>query len=91
MVRSLISGVVSGMAGLVAFLVVHHVWIAPIWFVAPMGVATAAVGGLAIGWSYEHVHEGFASRELWCLTPASAPHRASSRMTRRDSICSIGC
>ena len=49
---ALFAGVLAGVAGLLVFLVVHHVWIAPIWFILPPGLALAALGGLAVGWAY---------------------------------------
>ena len=33
----MLAGVAAGIAGFVTFLVLHHVWIVPIWFVAPVG------------------------------------------------------
>jgi hypothetical protein len=39
-------------AGLTVFLVVHQLWIVPIWFVAPIGAVMAGVGGAAVGASY---------------------------------------
>lgn len=49
---TLIAGALAGVAGLLVFLAVHHLWIAPIWFILPIGLVIAAVGGLAVGWSY---------------------------------------
>jgi hypothetical protein len=46
---NLIAGVTAGMAGLFVFLILHHLWIVPIWFILPFGVVVAAVGGAA-GW-----------------------------------------
>jgi hypothetical protein len=46
------AGALAGIAGLVTFLVAHHAWIAPIWFVAPAGLVMAALGGAAVGSSY---------------------------------------
>lgn len=40
------------MAGLLVFLVIHHFWITPIWFILPLGLLIAALGGLAVGWAY---------------------------------------
>jgi hypothetical protein len=40
------------MAGLVTFLLIHHVLIAPIWFIAPAGAVLAAAGGAAVGAAY---------------------------------------
>ena len=50
---ALISGAAAGLAGFSAFLVVHAVWILPIWFIAPAGLVVAAGGGLAAGWAYD--------------------------------------
>jgi hypothetical protein len=60
--RSLVSGVAAGFGGLLIFLVVHHVWIAPIWFIAPVGLVIASLGGLAIGWSYFHLRPSLPAR-----------------------------
>lgn len=49
---NLIAGVTAGIAGLFIFLILHHLWIAPIWFILPFGVVVAAVGGAAVGWAY---------------------------------------
>jgi len=46
------AGVLSGLSGLVVFLVLHHLWIAPIWFVAPAGIVLATAGGAATGAAY---------------------------------------
>ena len=48
---SLIPGVLAGVAGLLVFLEIHHVWIKPIWFILPSGLMIAAAGGLAVGWA----------------------------------------
>jgi hypothetical protein len=48
----LIAGALSGVAGLLVFLTIHHFWIRPIWFILPLGLVIAALGGLAAGWSY---------------------------------------
>lgn len=55
---NLIAGVLSGIAGLLTFLVIHHFWILPIWFIAPAGLIIAAIGGLAVGWSYAEIQAG---------------------------------
>ena len=49
---ALVAGVAAGVAGLLVFLIVHHLWITPIWFILPLGLAVAAVGGAAVGWAY---------------------------------------
>lgn len=46
------AGVLSSLASLAVFLGVHHLWIRPIWFIAPAGAAIAVAGGLALGWSW---------------------------------------
>jgi hypothetical protein len=46
---SVAAGVVAGLAGLAVFLLLHHLWIVPIWFIAPAGALMAAVGGAAVG------------------------------------------
>jgi len=51
----LIAGVLSGIAGLLVFLVIHHFWINPIWFILPLGLLIAAIGGLAVGWAYHEL------------------------------------
>ena len=48
-----IAGVLAGVAGLVAFLIIHHLWIMPIWFIFPLGLIIAVAGGLAVGWAYD--------------------------------------
>ncbi len=51
----LAAGVLAGVAGLLTFMVIHHIWILPIWFVFPFGLVIAGLGGLAIGWAYAEV------------------------------------
>ena len=74
------AGVLSGIAGLGVFLVIHHFWIRPIWFIAPVGLLISAGGGLAVGWAYSELLPGLPPRP-WsavvligvigaCLTPA---------------------
>ncbi len=48
----LIAGALSGTAGLLVFLAVHHFWIRPIWFILPVGLVLAVPGGVAAGWAY---------------------------------------
>lgn len=62
MLSFLIAGVCAGVAGLLTFLVIHHFWIQPIWFVAPIGLVIAGIGGLAVGWSYAEIHTSLPSR-----------------------------
>jgi hypothetical protein len=51
----LIAGVLAGIVGLLVFLVIHHLWINPIWFILPFGLVIAALGGLAVGWAYHEL------------------------------------
>jgi hypothetical protein len=59
---TLIAGLLSGIAGLLVFLTIHHFWIKPIWFILPPGLVIAALGGLAIGWSYAEIKAGLPPR-----------------------------
>lgn len=52
---SLIAGVLAGITGLLVFLMLHHLWIKPIWFILPVGLVIAAAGGLAVGWAYSEL------------------------------------
>ena len=52
---SMIAGVLAGVAGLMVFLVIHHFWIKPIWFILPIGLVMAVLGGLAVGWAYSEL------------------------------------
>ena len=58
MATQLIAGVLSGVSGLLAFLVMHHLWITPIWFILPLGLVIAGAGGLAVGWAYMELVPG---------------------------------
>jgi len=77
---ALSAGALSGIAGLLVFLVIHHFWIRPIWFILPVGLLFAAAGGVAVGWAYSELLPGLPPRP-WsavvliavigaCLTPA---------------------
>lgn len=46
------AGAIAGLAGFVVFLALHHLWIVPIWFIAPVGSAMAAAGGVAVAAAY---------------------------------------
>ncbi len=59
---ALIAGALAGVAGLLVFLTIHHFWIRPIWFILPPGLLIAALGGLAIGWSYSEIRAGLPLR-----------------------------
>ena len=52
----LIAGILSGLTGLLVFLIIHHFWIRPIWFITPIGMLIAGIGGLSVGWSYYEIH-----------------------------------
>jgi len=58
----LVAGVLASIAGLLVFLVIHHFWIMPIWFIFPPGVVIAVLGGLAVGWSYYEIRSGLPAR-----------------------------
>jgi hypothetical protein len=58
------AGIVAAIAGFVAFLVIHHVWIAPIWFIAPVGAPMAAGGGAVVGIAYAELLPGLPARPL---------------------------
>jgi hypothetical protein len=49
------AGIVSGISGLLVFLILHHLWIKPIWFILPFGFLIAALGGLAVGRAYREL------------------------------------
>jgi MFS family permease len=52
---ALAAGAAAGVAGLLVFLVIHHLWILPIWFVAPVGGLVAILGGLTVGAAYHEL------------------------------------
>ena len=52
MKASLLAGAFSGIVGLIVFLVIHHFWIMPIWFILPFGLLIAGLGGVAVGRAY---------------------------------------
>ncbi|HEX6305081.1 MAG TPA: hypothetical protein VFZ76_12885 [Anaerolineales bacterium] len=59
---ALVAGVLSGLAGLLVFLLVHHFWITPIWFILPLGLVIAAIGGAVVGWAYTELLPGLPPR-----------------------------
>lgn len=67
MTTSLIAGLISGVVGLLVFLTIHHFWIRPIWFILPPGLLIAALGGLAVGWSYAEIRTGLPPRPYTAL------------------------
>ena len=52
---AIIAGVLAGVAGLTIFLWIHALWIVPIWFILPMGLVIAALGGWAVAWAYREL------------------------------------
>lgn len=62
---ALIAGLCSGIAGLLVFLTLHQLWIKPIWFILPPGLVIAALGGLAVGWSYAEIKAGLPLNRVW--------------------------
>jgi hypothetical protein len=59
---SLIAGTLAGAAGLLVFLVIHHLWIKPIWFILPVGLVIAISGGMSVGWAYYELLHGLPGR-----------------------------
>jgi len=57
-----VAGALSGVVGLLVFLTIHHFWIRPIWFIAPVGLIIAALGGVAVAWSYMEIRAGLPPR-----------------------------
>lgn len=49
------AGMAAGLVGFATFLVLHHIWIVPIWFITPAGAVMAAIGGAAVGAAYAEV------------------------------------
>ncbi len=41
---------------------IHHAWIAPIWFIAPAGAAIAALGGATVGYAYSELRPSLPGR-----------------------------
>src|SRR5689334_6410998 len=56
------AGMLAGVAGLLVFLALHHVWIAPIWFILAPGLVIAAPAGALIGWAYVEIGAGLPGR-----------------------------
>jgi hypothetical protein len=59
---SLVAGMLTGIAGLLVLLIIHHFWVMPIWFILPLGSAIAIIGGLAAGWAYSELLPGLPKR-----------------------------
>lgn len=65
--HELFAGMAAGVAGLLVFLIIHHFWIRPIWFILPPGLVIALLGGLAAGWSYREIQSGLPPRPWTAL------------------------
>lgn len=63
----LIAGTLSGLAGLLVFLFIHHIWIRSIWFILPAGLLIASLGGLAVGWTYGEIRPALPPRPWTAL------------------------
>lgn len=61
---ALAAGIAAGSAGLATFLLIHAIWIVPIWFIAPIGWPIAAMGGAAVGLAFDELR-GRRPRRLW--------------------------
>lgn len=71
MMPFLVAGVCAGVAGLLTFLIIHHFWIQPIWYITPIGLLIAALGGLAVGWSYAEIYVSLPPRP-WTFLAVTA-------------------
>lgn len=58
------AGVISGLVGLVTFLIIHAVWITPIWQVAFVGIIIASLAGLVTAQCYNIVKPAKHARPL---------------------------
>jgi hypothetical protein len=61
------AGATAGLAGLLVFLALHHLWIEPIWFIAPVGAVMAAAGGIAVVAAYVEVRDRLPRRPWTAL------------------------
>ncbi|MCC6630002.1 MAG: hypothetical protein IT340_21705 [Chloroflexi bacterium] len=66
-IAALVAGVLAGLAGLLVFLVLHALWIMPIWFILPLGVVIAGLGGMAVGWAYAELRHRLPARPWTAL------------------------
>jgi hypothetical protein len=67
---ALVAGVAAGIAGLLAFLALHALWIVPIWFILPLGLLVAGTGGLAVGRAYAELRWRLPTRPWTALAVA---------------------
>jgi hypothetical protein len=51
----MISGILAGIVGLLTFLIIHHFWIQPIWFILIPGLILSSAGGVAVGWCFQEI------------------------------------
>ncbi len=59
---ALAAGSLAGTVGLIVFLIIHHLWIKPIWMIFLPGLLIAILGGLALGWAYSHIRTSLPPR-----------------------------
>ena len=67
---ALFAGAVAGLSGLLVFLVIHALWIVPIWPILPVGLLLAGGGGLAVGWAYAELKSRLPRRPWTALAVA---------------------
>lgn len=51
--RYALAGALAGLAGFLAFLLIHQALIVPIWFIAPLGAVVAVLAGVLVAWAFE--------------------------------------
>jgi hypothetical protein len=61
----------AGSAGLFVFLSIHAWWITPIWFILPIGLFVALLGGAVVGWAHAEVEHRLPPRP-WTSAAVSA-------------------
>lgn len=69
--RALGWGALSGAAGALLFLAVHHLTLVPVWFLAPVGVPIAAVAGALHGLGVRRFAPGLAAGVRYGLVLAT--------------------
>ena len=52
-----LAGVLAGISGLITFLILHALWIVPIWFIAPLGLVMASAAGAVVGAAYGELRD----------------------------------
>jgi hypothetical protein len=68
---AVLAGAAAGIAGLASFLLIHHLWVVPIWFMAPIGAVLAGFGGAAVGASYATLRPAL-PRRPWTVGAVAA-------------------